>query len=187
MRTVWLAIPLIVAPASLSAQALASRIDALRDGTVRMSFDARPGVCGDGDDGVWIDDTRHSAYDYDRQRRCMPGPIRVTITRADGRTVRVRTRVGAAESGAADVDLGHVAATDGARYLLDLARSLGGRSADATVSAAAMADAPNIWPDFERLALDRDAALETRKHAMFWLGQSNDPGAIEFFRNLLVR
>ena len=37
------------APAgALTAQSIADRVNAVRDGVVRMSFSSRPGVCGDG-------------------------------------------------------------------------------------------------------------------------------------------
>lgn len=166
----------IVAPVSLHAQSMASRIGAVRDGTVRMSFAARPGVCGDGAGNVWIEDARHNGFGGGR-RPCMPGPVRVTVGRSDGRVVSVRMRIGGAAAGAADLDLGTVPAADAGRYLLGLAGSLGGRSANDAVSAAAMADAPDVWPEFARLVRDRDAMLEPRKSALFWLGQSEAPTA----------
>ena len=175
MRTVALIALCAGAPAALAAQSLASRVEALHDGTVRMSFQARPGVCGDGSGNVWIADGRNGRFDYDARRPCLAGPVRVAIGRADGQAVSVRSRVGGAASGAADLDLGDVPATDAARYLLELARSIGGRSANEAVSAAALADAPGIWPDFLRLIRDRDAMLEPRKNALFWLGQSDAP------------
>lgn len=166
----------IVAPVSLHAQSIASRVDAVRDGTVRMSFDARPGVCGDGAGSVWIEDVRHDGFSGGR-RPCIPGPVRVAIGRADGHVVSVRTRVGGETPGATGLDLGALPPADAARYLLGLAGSLGGRSADDAVSAAAIADAPEVWPEFARLVRARDAMLEPRKSALFWLGQSEAPTA----------
>lgn len=175
MRTVALIALCAGAPAALAAQSLASRVASLRHGTVRMSFTARPGVCGDGSGNVWIAEGRYGRFDHDARRPCLAGPIYVAIGRADGRVVSVRSRVGGAATGSAERDLGDVPATDAARYLLELARSLGGRSANEAVSAAALADAPGIWPDFVRLVRDRDAMVEPRKDALFWLGQSDAP------------
>jgi hypothetical protein len=181
MRTASIIALCAALPAASGAQSLAARIDALRDGTVRMSFAARPGVCGDGTGSVWITDTRRGRFDYDGRHPCINGPIRVAIGRSEGQVVSVRSRVAGSPSGAADVELGDVAAADAARYLLGLARSLGGRSADEAVSAAALADAPGVWPEFARLVRDRDAVLQARKNALFWLGQSDAP-TIELVR-----
>lgn len=175
MRSAITAALCAVLPAALAAQSLGSRVEALRDGTVRMHFAARPGVCGDGDGSVWIADGHHGRFDYDGGRPCLAGPIRVAIGRAGGDVVSVRSRVGGGDSGAADLDLGEVSAPDAAHYLLGIARSLGGTSADQAVSAAALADAPGVWPDFVHLLRDGDAGLETRKDALFWLGESEAP------------
>ena len=59
--------------------------------------------------------------------------------------------------------------------MIDLARTLGGKSAGEALSAAAFADAANLSPDFERLVRDDAASLETRKQALFWLGQGDLP------------
>jgi hypothetical protein len=177
MRTVAMFALCAALPAALTAQSLASRVQGVRDGTIRMRFAARPGVCGDGEGSVWISDGRHGRFDDGGQRPCLAGPVRVAIGRADGEVVSVRSRVGGSESGGAELDLGEVPAPEAARYLIGLARTLGGRSAGQAVSAAAFADAPDIWPDFARLIRDRDAGVEPRKDALFWLGQSDAPTA----------
>lgn len=165
----------LAAPASAVAQSIAARIDAVRAGTVHMRFAARPGVCGDGRGSLWIDDARHVTFGYDARRPCLPGPIRVAIGRSDGQVVSVRTRVGGTDADSADLDLGEVSAPEAARYLLGLARTLGGRNADGAVTAAAIADAPDVAPELLRLVRDRDALIEPRKTALFWVGQSDAP------------
>lgn len=169
---VLLAIPLtLVAIAPLHAQSIADRVNAVREGTVRMSFAARPGVCGDGMGSVWIRDSRH---DNEARRSCIAGPIRVAIGRDNGATVSVRTRVGGEWSGTrSETDLGTVAPSDAARYLLGVARELAGRNSDEAMSGAVFADAGDISPELSRLVRDRDAALETRKQALFWFGQGD--------------
>ena len=173
-RIVTLGVLALSLPSAAHAQTLASRIGTVRDGTVRMSFDSRPGVCGDGEGNVWVIDARGSQF-ADSRHPCIPGPVLVSIGRAGGQTVSVRSRVGGLDTPAGDLDLGHVPAYDAARYLLELARTLGGRSSNQALSAAAFADAPNVWPEFARLVRDRDAMLESRKDALFWLGQSDAP------------
>ena len=173
MRTsLLLAIPLAVSPASrLVGQSVADRVDAVRDGTVRMSFAARPGVCGDGMGSVWIRDARH---DSDMRRSCVAGPIRVAIGRDNGVTVSVRTRVGGEWSATrSETDLGVVPPDEAARYLLRLARELSGRNTDEAMSGAVFANAADLSPELSRLVRDRDAGIETRKQALFWFGQGD--------------
>jgi hypothetical protein len=169
-----LPIPLALAiTGTASAQAIADRVNAIRDGTVRMSFAARPGVCGDGMGSVWIRDARH---DVDARRACIAGPIRVAVGRDNGVTVSVRTRVGGAWTASrSEIDLGSVSAEDAARYLLRLSRELAGRNADEAMSGAVFADAGDISPELARLVRDRDVGVETRKQALFWFGQGDAP------------
>ena len=82
MSTLLLALALVQQP-------LERRIAAAPDGTVRLSFAARPGVCGDGrgsvsmdcDDGtcgrytVSVGNRDRSEVEYD----CDPGPVRVSL------------------------------------------------------------------------------------------------------------
>lgn len=157
-----------------AAQSVAQRIDAIRDGTVRLVFAARPGVCGTGDGGVNMTNPRHPETGYWNSRICERGPVRVVIEREGGRTTSVRERVGSRWPSAVDgTDLGMVDATDAARYLLAAAATLGGKSGNEAVSAAAMADAGNLTPEFTHLVRSSDAPMDTRKDALFWLGQSD--------------
>lgn len=167
-----LAMPLALSSSGIvGAQSVADRVNAVRDGTVRMSFAARPGVCGDGMGSVWIRDARH---DNEGRRSCVGGPIRVAIGRDNGVTVSVRTRVGGEWSaGRSETDLGVVPPNDAARYLLGLARQMSGRNTDEAMSGAVFADAGDISPELSRLVRDRDAGVETRKQALFWFGQGD--------------
>lgn len=168
------AIPLALASfRAVSAQSIADRVNAVRDGTVRMSFPSRPGVCGDGMGSVW---TRNFRQDSDGSRACVAGPIRVAIGRDNGVTVSVRTRVGGNWSaGSSETDLGAVRPEEAARYLLRLARELAGRNADEAMSGAVFADAGDISPELRLLVRDHDVNLETRKQALFWFGQGDAP------------
>lgn len=167
-----------LATSRLAGQSLASRVDAVRDGRVLMTFAARPGVCGDGYGSTWIQNSRITYSSGDRQFICVAGPVRVAIGRADAQNVSVRKWVGGRWNAAgSDVDLGDVSSSDAARYLLGVAHTLGGNSAGEAVSAAAFADAPDISLDLTKLIRDDDASLEARKQALFWLGQSDFPTA----------
>jgi hypothetical protein len=166
----------IAAPsfASLDAQSLASRIDAVRDGNVDFTLATRPGICGDGRGSVWTEQGR--TFDAGRDDyTCIAGPARVTISKADGEIVTVRSCVACASRAntKSDVALGDVPPSDASHYLLRIGRTLGGSSASDAVAAAAFADAGDIAPDLMTLVRDDDAALEARKSALFWLGQTD--------------
>jgi hypothetical protein len=152
-----------------SAQSVGDRIAAVKNGVVRMSFASRPDVCTDGSGSTWTSGRRDRGV-------CLHGPIRVTIGRDNGQTISVRTRVGGhwgAASG--ETDLGTVDSKDAALYLASAARSLAGRNADDALSAAALADGVDLAPALRELVLDADVRLDTRKQALFWLGQTELP------------
>ena len=173
-RSLLLSIPFVLGGAgALTAQSIADRVNAVRDGVVRMSFSSRPGVCGDGMGSVWTRNARGDTW-----RACVSGPIRVAIGRDNGSTISVRTRVGGQWSASAsETDLGQVSPEDAARYFLRLTRELsgGGRNANDAMTAAVFADAGDISPELAGLVRDRDVALETRKQALFWFGQGDAP------------
>jgi len=185
-RALLLAVPFALGGAdALTAQSIADRVSAVRDGTVRMSFASRPGVCGDGNGSVWTRDARHETW-----RACVAGPIRVAIGRDNGTTVSIRTRVGgewfASQS---ETDLGRVSPEDAARYFLRLARELSGRNSNEAMSAAVFADAGDISPELARFVRDKDAGVETRKQALFWFGQGDAPtkSLVQLYDNLDAR
>ena len=153
---------------SLSAQSLAARVDGARQGVVSFRFPSRPDVCGDGD-GSWSSgQVMHTSYG---RRACVNGPVTVSLGRDDGQTVSVRTCVACAGARHADTDLGEVGAAEAAHYLLQLARQVGGTSADAAITGASVADA-TVAPELRAFVLDSGAPESARKQALFWLGQS---------------
>jgi hypothetical protein len=159
----------LLAAAPASAQTLASRAASVREGTVLLTFAARAGVCASDDGDGW-----NTSRWNDGQRSCIPGPVRVAIGRSENTTVSVRVRIGGAwHAAGAETDLGIVAAPEAARYLIALARSAGGRSASDALAAATIADSVDIAPDLARLVRDADVSVETRKQALFWLGQTS--------------
>ncbi|CAN5853251.1 hypothetical protein BH24GEM1_BH24GEM1_04930 [soil metagenome] len=69
-------------------------------------------------------------------------------------------------------DLGLVPAQEAADLLLTLAAKTGGDGGGELVTAATLADSVVVWPRLLRLARDRGVAEETRRQAVFWLGQA---------------
>jgi hypothetical protein len=150
------------------AQTIDRRVAAAPDGTVRFSFAARPGVCGNGHN-VNIQDSRNPDWESD----CDNGPVRTVLTVSGGKVSRVRSYVGGRwrAGGTGVTDLGTVAAPEAANYLLDLASRVPGGSNEA-VFAATLADSAMIWPALVRLAKNESVPKDTRRSAVFWLGQA---------------
>jgi hypothetical protein len=155
-------------------QSIADRVSDVRDGQVRMSFTARPGVCGNGRN---ISTSRNTD---DWESWCEPGPVRVAIDVRNREIVDLDTYVGGRWRSRDNVtDLGMVAAPQAADYLLGLARSLPGRAGKEAVFPATLADSAVVWPALLEISKDRNRPRETRKNAVFWLGQAAGEAATE--------
>jgi hypothetical protein len=151
-----------------AAQTLASRVAAAADGTVRLSFAARPGICGNGENTFNRRWSRSGEWEGD----CEGGPVRIALDVRDHRVVAMRSYVGGhwRPAGEGVTDLGTVRAAEAAGYLLSLARS-DSDAAKRAVFAATLADSARVWPDLLAIARDRSRPQEVRKQATFWVGQ----------------
>ncbi len=152
------------------AQSLAGRIEAVRDGTVRIAYAARPGVCGNGDHNISV----HSSGDRrgEWEGECESGPVRVAIDRAGGRTTDIRAYVGGRwRANGRATDLGTVSAPEASKWLLALAEQDERASEDA-IFPATLADSIETWPALLRLARNERTSSKARKSAIFWLGQA---------------
>lgn len=166
-----------LAPAS--AQRIADRVADAPDGSVRFAYASKPDVCGNGEGGITIMrggelrtsiGTFNPGYDY---RQCEFGPVRVSLRIRGGRVTDVRTRVGGAWRDVADVtDLGMVSVRDATDYLLSLASNATGSVAKEAIFPAILADSVEVWPALLRLAKDDSRPRETRRQALFWVGQA---------------
>jgi hypothetical protein len=175
----------LAAAASAGAQSgtLESRIAAApADGDVRMSFTARPDVCGEGRSIITNTHSRvvrgsESSNDVQWDEDCEHGPVRVVL-RLHGHTpTALRAYVGGRwrEPGAdatTVTDLGAVPAPDAAAYLLRLARTLPSSAGSDAIFPATLADSATIWPALTAIARDSTSPSRTRKQAVFWLGQA---------------
>ena len=160
------------------AQALSSRVNAVREGEVRMSFPLRPGVCGRGSN-VWYsgrsnynsDDNKRSRdveYDID----CDAGPGRLVIVRRDGETTDLRFYVGGRwRASSTATDLGSVGARSATDYLIGLAESNDGRVGKEAIFPATLVDSIVVWPMLMRIARNDSRPRSVREGATFWLGQ----------------
>lgn len=162
-----------VASPALS-QSIADRVSDVREGQVRMSFTARPGVCGNG-----RNISTHRSTD-DWESWCEPGPVRVAIDVRNREITEIDTYVGGRWRRRDNVtDLGTVAAPEAAEYLLTLATSLTGDAGKEAVFPATLADSAVVWPALLEISKDRNRPREIRKNAVFWLGQAAGEAATE--------
>lgn len=171
------------------AAAIERRVAAAPDGEVRFAFAARPGVVGNGRNTIAWDCSdwgrcRHQHNDGDgdggAEWRYLreAGPVRVGLRVRERAVVGVRTYVGGAwRPGDRVTDLGTVSAAAAAGYLLGLARRDDGRAAREAIFPAALADSVTIWRDLLTIARNRTVRNDTRKQAVFWLGQAAEEAA----------
>jgi hypothetical protein len=166
------------APAAAAAQDIASQVNRVREGDVRMSFALRPGVCGQGRN---ISFSGRSSVSYGEQRAnrdidydvdCDPGPGRLVITRRDGEVADIRFYVGGRwRASSSATDLGTVGSRAAAEYLVSLAETHDGRPGRDAIFPATLADSVTVWPMLMRIARNERRPRATREGATFWLGQ----------------
>jgi hypothetical protein len=167
------------APRRVTAQSLAQRIASAPDGKVRMTFAARPDICGHGtfisrgrnnrmtwNDNEWNADVEYSEY-------CDESPVRVVLDVSGRRVTKVRTYVGGrwrSPSGTV-TDLGTVPVRSATDYLMSLAESDMGHASHEAIFPLTLADSVVIWPGLVRIARKSSLTGELRKQAVFWLSQ----------------
>jgi HEAT repeat protein len=176
---------LLLAPSALAGQALTQRIQGAGDGTVRLSFAARAGVCGS-DHGISImdDDDDDEGWVSD----CERGPVRVSLRMRGGKVAEATTRVAGHWRPGTDgvTDLGLVPAREGADAMLALARRAEEDAGDELITAAMLADSAVVWPELLRMARDGGLRTETRKQAVFWLSQAAGEAATRGLDSIVV-
>jgi hypothetical protein len=181
--TSTLAAVLIASTATaLGAQSIADRVSRAGNGSVRMSFATRPEVCGRGGNIHWggnwngnfNNSDRHSTRDVEWDAVCDYGPGRLVLDKREGEIVALRFYVGGRWRASTDgvTDLGNVSAREAADYLVSLASTLPGKAGREAIFPATIADSATVWPALLRLARNEDRPRETRKQAVFWLGQA---------------
>jgi hypothetical protein len=169
-----------VSAAAQSTGTVDAQVERVRTGTVRMTFAARDGVCGNGMSwyrtrsgsfsGTVINGNWSGARDVEAS--CERGPVRLVIVRKDGETTELRSYVGGtwkADTGISD--LGNVRAGDAAAYLLRLAENAPAKPARSAISAATLADSVDAAPVLLRIAKDESRPNDVRSSALNWLGE----------------
>ncbi|MHB1313575.1 MAG: HEAT repeat domain-containing protein [Gemmatimonadaceae bacterium] len=155
------------------AQDLAHRVAQVKDGTVRFSFAAREGVCGNGRNGINVrgeGDARLKDVEWE----CERGPVMVALSKKDGEIVSLRAYVGARwkAAGGDVVNVGTVGVREATDWLLDVAASAPGKASSQAIFPATLADSVQVWPRLLRIARDESRPRESRNQSVFWLGQA---------------
>ena len=188
MRRIIFATLTLLAPfAPAGAQAtLAQRVALIRDGVVRMQFDSRPGVCGDGRIVVGY---RKALFARDfvniggwTDRRCVPGPVRVTLTVSGGQVTHMETQVGGAWPSVSGrvADLGIVSSREASTFVFSLVPRLESASTKGRLLLpAVLADEAVVIAPLLALARDADRSEQTRREAVQWLGLVGDSSVVQ--------
>ncbi|HET9637549.1 MAG TPA: HEAT repeat domain-containing protein [Gemmatimonadaceae bacterium] len=174
---------LVAASTAVAQNSLATRVAQAPDGIVRVTFASRPGTCGNGRDMIGyrkalFADNFQSIGDWNAPD-CAAGPLRVTITKSDGRVTRVRTSVGGdfARTSERVTDLGMVAPIEASSYFFSIVPQLehdGSIDKARFLLPAVLANAGDVTPQLTSLARDDSRTIETRRHAIHWLGLLGD-------------
>lgn len=188
--------------APVSAQSLAERVERAAAGrTVMFAFEAKPGVCGDGENVVNVGDSDVRYTDLSdgrraivtsrgthltRSGRCDFGPVRIELTRSGGEIARMKARVGATDTPHDAVDLGTVTPDEAVGFLLGtVARGASRKAADTAIFAATLGAGTDPWPELLALARDEQLDRRVRKSAVFWVGQAAAARATEGLREVV--
>lgn len=161
----------------LSAQSLADRVAGASEARVQFTYAARSEVCGNG--RTFIQVSGNSWYgswnDGDRRETCVVGPVRVVLDRAGREVIAIASFAGPVPEPTPGIaDLGRVRARDAAEYLLGLAERAEGRVSRDALLPAVLADSVDVTPRLLALAKNQNAARETRRSAISWLGRPLD-------------
>lgn len=181
----------LASAAQAPAQDIGARVRAVGNGSVRLTFASRPGVCGDGETFVatrgWSAEDRdrrtilresRGSYsittgdgDWSNWRDCREGPVRVALDVERGQVTDIHTYVGGTWG---NREAMQVSARNAVSYLLQLAEHDGARVGKRALTPIILADSVQPAPDLVRIAKHHGAHRETRKSALFWAGQIGD-------------
>jgi hypothetical protein len=91
-----------LAPSDSEAQSIARRVASVRDGKVRMTYPARPDLCGWGNGISTRSSHNNTTRSWNAEQNddvafddeCSVGPARLVLTLSEGRVERIRAYVG---------------------------------------------------------------------------------------------
>ena len=184
-----LAVALTGLTATAEAQTLAQRIAQAPDGSVRLAFASRDGVCGNGKDVVRVGNQifvgsnttvfmGRGSFDARGERECVPGDVHVTLTKSGGKVVGVKTIIARESRATEGTNLGTVSAAEAAKYFLTLAPMSEDRSGKQSVLPAILADSAVVWPELLRIAKTASYSVKVRARMLHWVGVTGEAGAV---------
>jgi hypothetical protein len=103
---------------------------------------------------------------------CVHGPVRLALTVIDGEVTRARTYVGPVPPSSTDARTISVGATEAAAWMSEVLSRGNTRIASELVLPLVLADAPDPWPFFLRLARDENRSRDLRRNVMMWLSNA---------------
>jgi HEAT repeat protein len=171
---------------SLAQGTIAERVSRAPDGVVRLQYASRPGTCGDGGQAVgyrsaFFMESMQSFGGHWTAPQCVPGPVRLALTVANGKVTRAQTYVSGtwtASSGRV-TDLGTVAATEASAYFFALVPQLErGTRKEKLLLPAVLADDPNAVSRLTSLAREAARTEDTRRQAIQWIGLIGDASVV---------
>lgn len=180
-----LAVTVFARPPFFQGADIARRITSAPDGLVKMTYAARPGVCGDGrsfiaegtgpgSTDLWMaNGLTVSGSSSDITARCTAGPVRLLLVVRDHRVVDVQPFVGptSVATERSGTELGTVAVASISRYLIDLAKTGRDDTARNALLAASLADSVRIADQLATMARDKSLASSAREAALRWVGR----------------
>lgn len=185
----------LIALALVQQQPLERRVASAPDGSVRFSYAAKPGVYGNGRNRIsWEcqngncrhNQTWDSDDNYDWDTPCDSGPVRVALSKRDGKVYDLRVYVGGEwRTSTTATDLGLIGTKEATSYLLALAQRDDSRASEKAIFASILADSVTIWPDLLKIAKKEDASRKVRRSAVFWLGQAAGDAATRGLTDLV--
>ncbi|MCC6244374.1 MAG: HEAT repeat domain-containing protein [Gemmatimonadaceae bacterium] len=160
---------------------LQARIARVSNGTVRLAFKAREGVCGNGMSwyrmrgpntysGTVINGNWSSMRDV--EATCERGLVRVVVVRTNNETTELRYTVGGRwREDTTAVDLGQVGASEAGQWLLQVGSTGLAKPARTAMSAATVSDSVDATATLLRIAKDELRPSDVRNSALNWLGE----------------
>jgi HEAT repeat protein len=181
-----LALLVFTAAPSFAQGTIAQRVSRASDGVVRLQYASRPGTCGDGGQAIgyrraFFMESMQSFGGHWTAPQCVPGPVRVALTVANGKVTRAQTYVGGiwAPSSERVTDLGTVSPIEASSYFFGLVPQLErGTRKEKLLVPAVLADDPNAVARLTALAREGARTEDTRRQAIQWIGLIGDASVV---------
>ena len=160
-----------------AAQSLAQQVTST-NGVVQILFPSRPGACGDGQgmlsnvfgySEAQGDGVRWSSRNGEPRQSCVHGPVRLVVTVIAGELTRTKSYVGPVPASSNEVRTITTSSTEAAAWMSDVVARGNTRVAAELVLPLVLADAPDPWPLFLKVARDESRPRDLRRNVMMWL------------------